>query len=102
VRACIFDVDGLLIDSEDIYTEAYNNVLREYGKPDLPWAVKARQQSRGRQVRKVSYSDPMPDYRCAAVRDRLIRKNLGYHNSSRMVTTAHLTRRTLRQDLRTK
>lgn len=50
VQACIFDVDGLLIDSEDIYTEAYNNILHEYGKPDYPWTVKARQQSRGREV----------------------------------------------------
>lgn len=50
LRACIFDVDGLLIDSEDIYTEAYNSILHEYGKPDYPWSVKARQQSRGREV----------------------------------------------------
>ena len=50
VRACIFDVDGLLINSEDIYTEIYNNILHSYGKPDLPWTVKAKQQSRGREV----------------------------------------------------
>lgn len=50
VRVCIFDVDGLLINSEDIYTEAYNNILREYGKPDYPWSIKAKQQSRGHQV----------------------------------------------------
>lgn len=50
VRACIFDVDGLLINSEDIYTELYNSVLHEFNRPDLPWTVKARQQSRGRQV----------------------------------------------------
>ena len=53
VRACIFDVDGLLINSEDIYTEAMNNLLHEYGKPDLPWSIKARQQSRGRPVRSL-------------------------------------------------
>ena len=53
VRACIFDVDGLLINSEDIYTEAYNNILHSYGKLDLPWSVKARQQSRGREVSKL-------------------------------------------------
>ncbi|KAF2095396.1 haloacid dehalogenase-like hydrolase [Rhizodiscina lignyota] len=47
VRACIFDVDGTLINSEDVYTEIYNNILREYGKPDFPWAIKAIQQSRG-------------------------------------------------------
>ncbi|KAF2462115.1 HAD-like domain-containing protein [Lineolata rhizophorae] len=47
IRACIFDVDGLLINSEDIYTEIYNNILREYGKPNYPWSIKALQQSRG-------------------------------------------------------
>ncbi|QDS70546.1 hypothetical protein FKW77_010400 [Venturia effusa] len=47
IRACIFDVDGLLINSEDIYTEIYNEVLRSYECPDLPWEVKALQQSRG-------------------------------------------------------
>jgi pseudouridine 5'-phosphatase len=50
VRACIFDVDGLLINSEDIYTEAYNNILHSYGRPSYPWGVKARQQSRGHPV----------------------------------------------------
>ena len=52
VRACIFDVDGLLINSEDIYSEVYNSILHEYGRPDYPWSVKATQQSRGRQVTK--------------------------------------------------
>ena len=50
VRACIFDVDGTLINSEDIYTEIYNRILREYGKPDYPWKIKAVQQSRGTSV----------------------------------------------------
>ncbi|KAI9781650.1 MAG: hypothetical protein M1839_005867 [Geoglossum umbratile] len=34
-------MDGLLINTEDIYTEVTNAILREYGKPDLPWSVKA-------------------------------------------------------------
>ncbi|KAF2431051.1 HAD-like protein, partial [Tothia fuscella] len=46
-RACIFDVDGLLIHSEDIYTEIYNNISHEYRKQQLPWQVNAAQQSRG-------------------------------------------------------
>jgi pseudouridine 5'-phosphatase len=50
VRACIFDVDGLLINSEDIYSEIYNQILHEYGAPDYPWRIKATQQSRGRDV----------------------------------------------------
>ncbi|KAL8725501.1 MAG: hypothetical protein Q9166_007321 [cf. Caloplaca sp. 2 TL-2023] len=47
VRACIFDVDGLLINSEDIYTDIYNKILFSYNKPALKWTTKALQQSRG-------------------------------------------------------
>lgn len=39
-------MDGLLIDSEDLYTICTNAVLREYGKPDLPWSIKAKMQGR--------------------------------------------------------
>ncbi|KAI9770468.1 MAG: hypothetical protein M1835_006549 [Candelina submexicana] len=39
-------MDGLLIDSEDLYTICTNAVLREYGKPDLPWSIKAQLQGR--------------------------------------------------------
>jgi len=46
VRACLFDMDGLLIDSEDIYTLTTNMILQEYGKPNLPWVVKAQLQGR--------------------------------------------------------
>ncbi|OJD38052.1 haloacid dehalogenase-like hydrolase [Diplodia corticola] len=46
IRACLFDMDGLLIDSEDLYTICTNAVLREYGKPDLPWSIKAQMQGR--------------------------------------------------------
>ncbi len=76
IRACIFDMDGLLIgiveipvtalpeykfqhyglkfqvDSEDMYTICTNEILREYGKPDLPWKIKAQLQGRpGPEVR---------------------------------------------------
>ncbi|PYH42311.1 haloacid dehalogenase superfamily protein [Aspergillus saccharolyticus JOP 1030-1] len=46
VRACLFDMDGLLIDSEDIYTSITNTILQEYGKPMLPWSIKAQLQGR--------------------------------------------------------
>ncbi|KAL1960419.1 hypothetical protein VTO42DRAFT_7718 [Malbranchea cinnamomea] len=46
IRACLFDMDGLLINSEDIYTHVVNIILREYGKPDLPWSIKAQLQGR--------------------------------------------------------
>ena len=57
VRACIFDLDGTLINSEDIYMKIYNNILHEYGQPDLTWSVNARMQSTGR---KVSFLFPEP------------------------------------------
>ena len=39
-------MDGLLIDSEDIYTTATNEVLHKYGRPSLPWSIKAQLQGR--------------------------------------------------------
>ncbi|KAK9241290.1 HAD-like domain-containing protein [Lipomyces kononenkoae] len=46
IRACIFDMDGLLINSEEIYTDVTNGVLKDHGKPILPWSVKADLQGR--------------------------------------------------------
>ena len=46
IRAALFDMDGLLIDSEDIYTEITNTILARYGKPNLPWSIKAQLQGR--------------------------------------------------------
>jgi pseudouridine 5'-phosphatase len=46
IKACLFDMDGLLINSEDIYTLVSNEVLAEYGKPPLPWSVKIQLQGR--------------------------------------------------------
>ena len=46
IRACLFDMDGLLLDTEDIYNKCNNIILQEYGRPDLPWNVKAQMQGR--------------------------------------------------------
>lgn len=46
VRACLFDMDGLLIDTEDIYTDVVNIILRENNRPLMPWSIKARLQGR--------------------------------------------------------
>ncbi|KAH7414341.1 HAD-like domain-containing protein [Phaeosphaeria sp. MPI-PUGE-AT-0046c] len=46
VRAALFDMDGLLIDSEDLYTIATNTILERYGRPLLPWSIKAQLQGR--------------------------------------------------------
>ena len=47
IRACIFDLDGLLINSEDIYTDIHNEILKSHSLPPLKWTTKALQQSRG-------------------------------------------------------
>ncbi|EKM54781.1 uncharacterized protein PHACADRAFT_210564 [Phanerochaete carnosa HHB-10118-sp] len=40
VEYVIFDMDGLLIDSERVYTEVTNNILARYGK-EMTWDIKA-------------------------------------------------------------
>ncbi|KAK5634068.1 hypothetical protein RRF57_009782 [Xylaria bambusicola] len=39
-------MDGLLLDTEDIYTLCLNIILEKYGRPNLPWSIKARLQGR--------------------------------------------------------
>ena len=39
-------MDGLLINSEEAYTRVTNTILRENGRPDLPWKIKAQLQGR--------------------------------------------------------
>ncbi|KAL2177045.1 HAD-like domain-containing protein [Thermothelomyces heterothallicus CBS 202.75] len=46
VRACLFDMDGLLLDTEDLYTLCINLVLEKYQRPKLPWSIKAKLQGR--------------------------------------------------------
>ena len=54
IRACLFDMDGLLIDSEDKYTMITNEVLAMYGKPSLPWSIKAQLQGRPQPEVRIS------------------------------------------------
>ncbi|CAD6445468.1 5a665f33-fc28-405c-ab13-e8a067c7c6e5 [Sclerotinia trifoliorum] len=42
IRACLFDMDGLLINTEDMYTLCANHVLATYNRPPLPWSIKAK------------------------------------------------------------
>lgn len=39
-------MDGLLLNTEDLYTECINHVLAKYDKPPLPWSIKAQLQGR--------------------------------------------------------
>jgi pseudouridine-5'-monophosphatase len=42
VRACIFDMDGLLINSEDIISLSTNQLLEKYGRPAFTRSVRAQ------------------------------------------------------------
>ncbi|PGH16719.1 hypothetical protein AJ79_01592 [Helicocarpus griseus UAMH5409] len=42
IRACIFDLDGLLINSEDIITRAVNSLLQNYSRPPFTPAIRAK------------------------------------------------------------
>ncbi|KAH8895695.1 HAD-like protein [Thozetella sp. PMI_491] len=46
VRACLFDMDGLLLNTEDLYTLCINLILAKYGRPEMPWSIKAKLQGR--------------------------------------------------------
>jgi len=40
IEYVIFDMDGLMIDSEKVYTDVTNNILAKYGK-EMTWDIKA-------------------------------------------------------------
>lgn len=42
IRACIFDMDGLLIDSEDVLTASVNQVLERHGRPPFTPSIRAQ------------------------------------------------------------
>lgn len=39
-------MDGLLLDTEDLYTLCANKILAKYDRPNLPWPIKAQLQGR--------------------------------------------------------
>lgn len=39
-------MDGLLLNTEDLYTLCVNLMLRRFGRPDIPWTIKAQLQGR--------------------------------------------------------
>lgn len=42
IKACLFDMDGLLLNTEDIYTVTCNEILSKYNKGPLTWDVKLK------------------------------------------------------------
>ncbi|KAK4121637.1 HAD-like protein [Parathielavia appendiculata] len=57
VRACLFDMDGLLLDTEDLYTLCINLILEKYQRPQLPWSIKAKLQGRPGPVANKLFHD---------------------------------------------
>jgi len=49
-------MDGLLLDTEDLYTQVTNTLLAQLGRPPLTWNIKAQLQ--GRPVSAVCFSSP--------------------------------------------
>jgi pseudouridine-5'-monophosphatase len=39
-------MDGLLLDTEDLYTLCINIILERYNRPNMPWSIKAQLQGR--------------------------------------------------------
>ncbi|KAI1491267.1 HAD-like domain-containing protein [Biscogniauxia mediterranea] len=70
VRACLFDMDGLLLDTEDIYTLCINLILEKYDRPQLPWPIKAKLQGRPAAAASLIFHEwaqlPIPESEYAA------------------------------------
>ncbi|KAH8811090.1 HAD-like domain-containing protein [Xylogone sp. PMI_703] len=48
IRACIFDMDGLLLNTEDLDIQIINSILSKYNRPPLPWSIRVQLQGRPR------------------------------------------------------
>ncbi|CZR53170.1 related to GS1 protein [Phialocephala subalpina] len=46
IRACLFDMDGLLINTEDLYTLCHNILLSTYSSGPMDWVIKPQLQGR--------------------------------------------------------
>lgn len=42
IRASIFDLDGLLINTEELYFHCMSNILSRYNRPPMPRSMKAK------------------------------------------------------------
>lgn len=42
IRACIFDMDGLLINTKDLITLSTNQLLEKYGRPAFTQSIQAK------------------------------------------------------------
>ncbi|KAI1322723.1 HAD-like domain-containing protein [Xylariaceae sp. FL0255] len=59
IRACIFDMDGLLINTEDLNTKCTNDLLQKYGRPVYP--NKMRAHTMGLPISRVQWKRDLHD-----------------------------------------
>lgn len=42
IKCCLFDMDGLLLNTEDVYTLSTSLLLKQYGRPEMSWDFKTQ------------------------------------------------------------
>jgi pseudouridine-5'-monophosphatase len=65
IKACFFDMDGLLINTEDLIMRCRDEILKMHDRPPLPWHIKAQLQGRSKSGSDAIFKDytqlPMAD-----------------------------------------
>ncbi|ODV78080.1 HAD-like protein [Suhomyces tanzawaensis NRRL Y-17324] len=71
IKACLFDMDGTIINTEDLYTYCNTELLSRYGKGPLTWDVKMKVQGRpardAHQIMIDTYQVPLTLEQYAAI-----------------------------------
>ncbi|KAG9023026.1 hypothetical protein FS837_006036, partial [Tulasnella sp. UAMH 9824] len=60
IEYVLFDVDGLILDSERVYTEANGRILKRYGH-EFTWAIKSSMMGKPERVGAAWLLNQFPD-----------------------------------------
>ncbi|MBN2409155.1 MAG: HAD family phosphatase [Candidatus Aminicenantes bacterium] len=83
VKALIFDMDGLMIDSERLYWEVERGIARQFGKEvgeETLWKMMGRRPIEGMRIFVQDLGLPLTAERATEIRDGLMREK--YRNES--------------------